>query len=253
MSVFDTILSSFGIGAARVDTRLQSHAAQPGENLLGLIVVTGGKVAQDIQRLYVQLMIRYRSDDRVVHAAIASQSINEPFTIQPGETQSIPFSLTIPRGAPVSLGGQAIYLKTGLDIAMALDPLDSDNITIHPHPLMLGVLAATEQLGFYLHRSECGHRFGAHQFGELPYVQEFEFRPRTRGHVQELELCFALGADALEVLVEVDRRIGGLGGLFADSLDLNERRARLRVTGADVAAGAVAGMLDATIQRLARP
>jgi sporulation-control protein len=73
-----------------------------------------------------------------------------------------------------------------------------------------------------------------------------EFRPGRRyaGRVEELELVFKLhGDDALDVLVELDRRAGGLGGLLESALEMNERVSRLPVTRSDVERGAVEGML----------
>ena len=45
------------------------------------------------------------------------------------------------------------------------------------------------------------------------------------------------------MLVELDRRAGGLGGLLESALEMNERVSRLPVTRSDVERGAVEGML----------
>ena len=127
----------------------------------------------------------------------------------------------------------------------AIDPGDADPIQVSPHPLQQAVLSAAANLGFELRQAE--NEYAPRAGAPLPFVQQLEFRPRGgrySGRVEELELVFKLsGDDALDVLVELDRRAGGLGGLLESALEMNERRSRLSVTRADAERGAVEGML----------
>ena len=106
------------------------------------------------------------------------------------------------------------------------------------------VLDAAGNLGFRLHGVE--NEYDPRKGAPLPFVQLFEFKPegRYRGKVEEIELVFKLAGDeALDVLVELDRRANSLAGLFESALETNERATRLRVTRPDAERGAIEDML----------
>ena len=103
---------------------------------------------------------------------------------------------------------------------------------------------SADEPGFTLRQAE--NEYAPRKGAPLPFVQQLEFRPggRYAGRLEELELIFKLHSDdALDVLVELDRRAGGLGGLLESALEMNERVSRLPVTRSDVERGAVEGML----------
>ena len=142
------------------------------------------------------------------------------------------------------MGHQGVTVHTGLDISGAIDPGDADGIQVSPHPLQQAVLSAAQNLGFTLRQVE--NEYAPRKGAPLPFVQQLEFRPggRYAGRVEELELVFKLhGDDALDVLVELDRSAGGIGGLLESALEMNERVSRLSVTRSDAERGAVEGML----------
>jgi sporulation-control protein len=149
----------------------------------------------------------------------------------------------LPHGTPLSLGHERVYLKTGLDVSGALDPSDTDESRVVPHPLQQAVLDAAGNLGFRLYQAE--NEFDPRKGDPYPFGQQLEFRPQGRyaGHVEELELVFKLGEDLLDVLVGLDRQARSLGSFLESAMELNERFDRLRVTPADVGSGAVDAML----------
>lgn len=59
MSFFKKLAASAGIGAAKVDTILEKDAYFPGEEVQGTVHVKGGKIAQDIRYIDLQLSTRY--------------------------------------------------------------------------------------------------------------------------------------------------------------------------------------------------
>ena len=139
-------------------------------------------------------------------------------------------------------------MRTGLDVSGAIDPSDADPIQVSPHPLQQAILEAAQNLGFQLRQVE--NEYDPRRGAPLPFVQQLEFRSRGRyaGRVEEVELVFKLMSDdALDVLVELDRRARSLGGLLESALEMNERFSRLRVTRADAERGAVEAMLAQTI------
>lgn len=238
MSTFKKILASVGIGSARVDTYFYESAATPGEKFTGEVHVIGGDIAQDIEQIYLYLATKYKreSGDSTYYeeCKLLSHQVSHGFTIQPQEEKIIPVCIEVPYQTPLTLGRQEVYIRTGLDIAMAINPKDWDYISIHPHPLMQEVLNALELLGFRLYESDCEHnvRLGR----DYPFIQELEFRPtgKYQKHLDELEVVFYLEPNQMEVLLGIDRRAHGLTSWVEEALDVDERYARLYVSSTDL-------------------
>jgi sporulation-control protein len=242
--MFKKLLSSIGVGGARVDTRLHADSFVPGGEVSGETHVTGGSDAQQFDRIYLSVSTRYKHDDATHEHTLVEHGVAGRMEIGAGEERAVPFSFRLPYETPLSLGRQGVTVHTGLDVPGAIDPGDADPIQVSPHPLQQAVLSAAQNLGFGLRQAE--NEYAPRKGAPLPFVQQLEFRPggRYAGRVEELELVFKLsGDDALEVLVELDRRAGGLGGLLESALEMNERLSRLSVTRSDVERGAVEGML----------
>lgn len=241
MAFFDKVFASVGIGSAAVDTKLEKDTYMPGETVKGAVEIRGGKVDQQVDDIYLTLNTTYlkESDDKKynVTATIDRFRITSPFTIRKNERKEIPFSFQLPFDTPLSIGRSKIWVTTGLDIKNAIDPGDKDYIQVVPDQLMNAVFNAVDSLGFRLREADCEqapHRLR----GRLPFVQEFEYVPTSgpfRGKLDELELVFRpSGSGAIELLLQVDRRARGLGGLFAEAAGMDETNVRLTVTSADI-------------------
>ncbi len=247
--MFRKLLSSIGVGGATVDTRLNAESLVPGELVSGEIRIVGGDDTQEFNRIYLSVTTSYKHEDSTYEHALAQYDVvRKPFTVGSKENRSIPFSFTLPYATPLSLGRARVYLRTGLDVSGALDPSDTDEIRVVPHPLQQAVLDAAANLGFRLYQVE--NEYNPRKGDPHPFVQQLEFRPQGRyaRRVEELELVFKLGEDVLYVMVELDRRASSLGGLLESAMELNERFDRLRVTAADARDGAVEGMLARLIE-----
>jgi sporulation-control protein len=230
--VVSELLTRIGIGSATVDTRLATASVVPGDLLRGEVVIQGGSAAQQMNTLYLRIMTRYKSDEHTHDLALASYSLAEPMTIQPGSLWQQSFEVKLPYSLPLTLKRTPVFVTTGVDIAMALDPKDTDLLRVLPHPLQERFIQSLEGLGFYLWHDELErHPRWSHSGGGV--VQELEFRPQGtyRSHVQELEVIFDLDESGLQVFLEIDRRARGLGLLFEN---LNEQYASLRFTTADL-------------------
>jgi sporulation-control protein len=241
MSFFDKVFASVGIGSAAVDTKLERDSYMPGETVKGVVEIRGGKVEQQVDDIYLTLNTTYlkESDDKKynVTAAIDRFRITSPFVIGKNERKEIPFSFQLPLDTPLSIGRSKIWVTTGLDIKNAVDPGDKDYLQVIPNQLMNAVLQAVDSLGFRLREADC-EQAPRHLRGRLPFVQEFEYVPTSgpfRGRLDELELVFRpAGNGGLELLLQVDRRARGLGGLFAEAAGMDETNVRLTVTNADI-------------------
>jgi sporulation-control protein len=250
--MFKKLLAMAGIGAARVDARLQDSIVTPGGMLQGEVHIRGGDVAQEVDSVYLYLVTEYKREVNDMNVTeqfiLAQQRLNERFTVAPGEDRVFPFTLRVPYETPLTMGYQKVYVKTGLSIASAADPEDKDAIQVQPHPLMLGVFGALEELGFHLYQTQTEYapRFGRH----IPFAQEFEFHPgsRYRDILEELEVIFSLREGELDVLMELDRRKRGFVGFLESAYELNERYTRFQITSADLERGGLPSRIDGIIR-----
>lgn len=256
MSFIRRALASIGVGAAQVDTVLDADRVRPGDLLSGTVSVRGGSQPQKIEHINLSLMTRYlrrSGDDEHLHDhALSDVRVQEGFEIAAGETRELPFSLSVPWETPLSVGKSSVWVKTGLAVAMAIDPSDRDALRVEPTAGMQAVLDAVEHLGFYLYGAD--NEYSQHARGRLPFVQELEFRPggRYSNRLKELELVLNPGPDGVEVLLEVDLRARGLMGMLMEELDYNERFAHVRFSNAELGQPAtvereLAGALEARL------
>jgi sporulation-control protein len=250
LSMLKRLLARVGIGSAQVDTTLGNASLIPGELLEGEVHIVGGDIAQEVDDIYLKVATVYQRevDDSTIQeeCVLVNYHLLERFQIQSKQEMLVPFSFQLPYETPLTLGQHPVYIRTGLDIKIAIDPGDCDSLEVRPHPLMQAVLQGLKELGFNLYRTTC--QYTRHFNGSFPFVQELEFRPTGlyRDRIDELGVIFRLHPDELEVFVEIDRRTRGLGGFFADALDLDERYVQFCVTPADRSevAARLAAILD---------
>lgn len=246
MSFFKKVLSKVGIGAVKVDCMPAVDVIIPGSVLPFKLHVTGGSVEQVINKIDVALVCTYQvmvknsegeeSELTDSHELIKITAFSETTTVQPDDSFTVDCSIDIPHDTPLTLGKTKVYLDTDLDIDAALDGSDHDNLAISPNEQQLAVLTALEELGFEMSDAEC--EASEKSFGELPFIQEFEFkasRGEFYGKLDELEVVWAYhNSDTLDIYLEIDRKARGLVGLLAEVLDMDESQAYLEITNQDI-------------------
>ncbi|SFI57796.1 sporulation protein [Thermoflavimicrobium dichotomicum] len=220
--MFEKALASLGIGAAKVDTRLEKSTYRQGEQVLGEIHIQGGNTDQEIDEIYLYLVVQYHHEGTQAEYVIDEFRLSDRFVIGAHETQIIPFQFQLPYDTPVSTGGSPIYLKTGLDIKKAIDPTDLDGVEILPHPLIDQILLATEAIGFRLYQVD----FDFEQFhSRNPFVQVFKLKPLGQYErlMDQLAFVFQPHEKEVSVLMQVDRKPVDLMSSMEEALDLDER------------------------------
>ncbi|MEQ2529677.1 sporulation protein [Robertmurraya yapensis] len=241
MSFFNKVFASVGIGAAKVDTKLERETVTPGEEIRGVVEIQGGNIEQTIDSIYLTIHTTYikeRDDKKFTDVGQVDKfKLTEPFTIQANERKEIPIAFRIPSDTPLTIGRTKVWVATGLDIKNAVDPTDKDFIKVVPNRLMEAVLNGVSDLGFRLREADC-EEAPYRLRRRLPFVQEFEFVPVSgpyRGRLDELELVFfPTSSDDMEIMLQVDRRARGLASLFAEALEMDETNVRLRVSSSDI-------------------
>lgn len=232
---FRRLLSSVGVGAAKVDTRLEKSEFAPGDEVRGVVEIKGGNVEQEIRsiRLEVQTYYKRESGDNTVTetGTIESFDVSGPRVVRPDSLEEVQVAFRLPHETPLTLGRTSVWVRTALDIERAIDPSDSDGITVRPNPTMRFVLESFEKLGFRMREAdneELPHRLRRH----LSFAQEIEFVAtggEFRGRFDEVELVMFPSEDEVELLMQVDRRARGLGSFLSEQMGTDESYASLTI------------------------
>lgn len=219
--MFKQFLASVGIGSATVDTKLTEEIYYPGGTIAGVIVLQGGQVEQRIQGLELALMTRAEVEtedaESFINYCLQSWRIPETFLLEPQEVKEVPFSYRLLDELPITEVStkhscSQVWLQTGVSIDFALDPQDQDYLRVNPTPLMENLLEAVQDLGFQLIKTDVGKGYINTSTTRTTSgcYQEFEFRPKRMNlGIKEIELSFIPDQSKLQVLFEVDRRLGG--------------------------------------------
>ncbi len=238
MSKFGKFLATIGIGGAEVDTVLEKDEYAVGEVIQGEIRISGGKVAQKVDAITVILATCYFHDDRKYTCELQKIKVVATTIIEANEKKEIPFQLTVPLQTPITFGRKSVWVQTKLDVKDAVDPVDTDYIAVKPNKLIGSTVSALEKIGFRI--SEISNKaVNRHKAIQTPFVQEIEFTAYSTNFsdkIKELEIYFnPISDNEIDVYVEVDRRMSGIGGMLADAMDIdNEALMRLRFTTDDI-------------------
>lgn len=232
-------LASVGIGSAKVDTQLENAHLTPGEVVQGKVVIQGGSIDQQVDRINLFVMteaVREKEDRKVYEKVeLGAFSICDAFTIGVGEKKELDFQFILPIHTPPTLGRTKVWIQTGLDVPNAIDPNDRDYIKVDTHRNMNTVLVAlTNGLGFRLRQVQMEYS------RQYRYVQEFEFIPGNefRRDLDELEVIFFMAENRVDLILQVDRRAKGLGGLLAEALEMDESYVKASFTSEEIEQGA---------------
>lgn len=213
----------------------------PGGQIKGVVDILGGNTAQQIDDIYLILKTKYvkESDDKKYHVTgvIDQFRLVGSLILGKNERKTIPFSFQLPLDTPISMGRTQVWIETGLDIKNSVDPTDKDYVRVVPNEMMESVFLAVNNLGFRLREAEC-EQAPYRIRGRLPFIQEFEFVASSgpfRGRLDELEITFfPKSTEEMEILMQVDRRVRGLGSLFSEALNLDESNIRFTVRSSEL-------------------
>ena len=202
--MFDFSLASFGIGSAKVDTRIEQKQVQAGESLRGTVNVFGGHSPQTVDNIYLYILTQYSKGNRIENYIFKEYHLASSFVIEPDQREEFPFKIKIPMDVPMSCGKYPIYLKTGLDIQMAVDPTDRDRFEVLPIPAVCQVLKYIEDAGFVLHSVVNQYAKGDRPH---PFIQVFQFQPGSwyRGYIDQLNVFFEVQPEDIFVDMEIIR------------------------------------------------
>lgn len=231
MSFFDKMKASIGIGAAKVDTKLEKDSYKQGETVKGNVFVLGGNTQQEVNGLYIHLMTQVlrEQDDRkyLDDVTLYKIKVSDAFVIEKGEEKVIPFSMQLPYETPITIGDVSVWMKTEMDVTFALDPKDKDYINVVENETVSSFLKAIESIGFYLNKVK-NVPFKRSKTGVF---QEFEYKPNGgpfQRSLDEVEIGFVADAQSVDLFIEVDRKARGLSGFLESAAGMDESKIRVQ-------------------------
>ncbi|WP_209122737.1 sporulation protein [Alkalihalobacillus sp. BA299] len=134
--MFEKILSSIGIGSAKVNTVLLKKDIERGKVTKGEVHIFGGKSEQKISKIYIHVDSEFhKSDDdmtefRNITEPIVEIEITDVVTVSPHEEKIIPFSFILPYYTPITFGKQKVTLQTELDINFINHPVETNDFNV---------------------------------------------------------------------------------------------------------------------------
>lgn len=239
MQPFKQLLASIGVGAAKIDTQLETLEVRLGDTLKGQLVITGGAVTQEIDNIYIHVKTKYKKQglDTAYYAngTVCHFQVTEAFSINAEETKIIPFEISLPLYTPITDGLSVLWLKTELEIHHALDQDDEDYLTVTPLPIMQSLLNNIEAIGF--EKQEVGNEDGSLE-GMLPFdtgfYQVFRFTPTQAPFVDKIEhvnvVLNPLTVDEIEVLFDVYHKPHNLLETVKEEFGFDLQKLKLNIT-----------------------
>ncbi|MED3948422.1 sporulation protein [Priestia aryabhattai] len=196
--MFKKMFAKMGVGAAKVDLRLNETAYTLGHVIEGAIFIQGGNVQQHINLIDVEFWLEVQMKSGQMHThRVESLRAASAFTINEGEKKEIPFTYHLPLDLPISASNVSYFFKTHLDIEGGVDSTDRDPVRIKAPESLYQLVEGFETLGF---REK-------HHSGKFNgYKQEFAFFPTDflKGYVNEVEFEVAIEREGIRMLLELD-------------------------------------------------
>lgn len=231
--MFRKVLSSIGIGAARIDLVLNKTRIAAGETITGQLKVEGGIIDQKVENVYLKLVMTstFKKDDRIqtITREFDHETISGSFLAKTGTALPVEqITYTVPENIPISAFPTRYYFVTGLDISSAVNPTDHDLVEILPGKRQAIVMQAIEKdLGF--RRKQRTGEFNGR-------FQEFEYRPGNfmSGRLDELEVVYLPEKGGIRLYLQIDKRARGLMSLIAENWDMDERNVQVFIPDAQL-------------------
>lgn len=157
MGLLDGLKKAFNIGGAQISVELPQDAFHQGENISGLVIITGSdrevagdKITAELEEYWTESRGTGKNRRTVtVRKTRDYKILEEPFRIEPGAEYSYDFNLKLPMNSRMPTNSTGWNLKVNLDIPMALDPHHIIKLKLLPAKEFLAVTGAMcAKLGF---------------------------------------------------------------------------------------------------------
>lgn len=225
--MLEKFFASIGVGSATVDLEIPYPQAELGGVLEGVVGIKGGTVEQEAKKVFLHLVCQSSYPEggqtRPYCQRITTAAPADGILIRPGQEETVPVRFEIPsnRNLPISRGRTRYYLQTELDIKLAVDLVDHDEIVIVPNKYLQTLFDAMEMLGFKEKEGSGDYNGRYQQFDYIPASLFTEVLDEVRLHpiVHEKEMLVAL---------VMDKKGEGFLGFIHD-IHMDERVVKFRI------------------------
>ncbi|MFI6759581.1 sporulation protein [Micromonospora sp. NPDC050417] len=205
-----------------VRTVLTNPSTRPGLLLSGQVTIVGGSEAVPVDHVVLGLVTRVEpadGGDGYVDVEFGRVPVAGAVVLAPGECRAVTFAVPMPWELPVTVvDGRPrlnlpMDLRTEVALGRCLDRGGLSRIFVHPLPAQERILEMFGELGFTLRQVglQQGNLPGVEQ--TLPFHQKIGYwaAPLYGGPFSEIELTFLAGAEELQVVFVLDRRLALAG------------------------------------------
>jgi sporulation-control protein len=216
-----------------------------GETVAADVEVRGGCPKQDVEAVHFALETRYRRGEGSNVGVVDQFTLTEAFTIGADEERTIAVEIHVPHETPVTFGDVQVWVETGLDIELAVDPDDTDYLSVEPDPCLETLLDAVGGMGFDLDEVNAFDDTVAPFETRCGFLQEVEYRPLTAEYadlLDDIELFCHPTPDGVEVAVEIDRAGDQISGWM--EVDDHTTTMTVATTDEQTVAADVAALID---------
>ncbi|WP_044642283.1 sporulation protein [Risungbinella massiliensis] len=185
--MFETVLAPVGLGAARIDLKLDQAEVHAGEIVTGHFLITGGKAEQDIEGLSVFFMMEShhaKSLGTILEKIATIHISKDEFELDSGEVRKYPFQFQCPDDLPPSSVNTKYFFISNLEIKHAMDAHDRDFLKVRPSKKLENYYLAMKQLGF----KQIGEGLIPSEDGS--FAQWIQYRPTTYFYGKFEEISF---------------------------------------------------------------
>jgi len=155
MSVLSRIGASIGIGNLSVGIKTSARICI-GETLQGTVSITGGKVPQTAQALWVGIRLAWETTDedgntQSHHTVLLKRPYDFAATVAPGQSQQINFGFVVPASLELARTDHWHEVFAEVDIVSGVDVTGTSFIRVYPaRPVGELVQAVVDRLGWGL-------------------------------------------------------------------------------------------------------
>ncbi len=226
--MLEKFFARIGIGSAMADLEIPKPETELGGVLEGTVRIKGGSVEQEIEKMYITLVLKSSyfdgSQTRPYSQNISIVKVAENVVVKPGQEEVVPISIEVPsnRHLPVSRGVTRYYLRTSLDIRHAPDPVDHDEIKIVPGKYLKTLLDSMAFLGFQ-EQADTGQYNGRYQ--------QFKYKPTAlfARELDEIRVYPICHEQELLLGMVIDKKDEGIIGSILHGIQLDEKSLNIKI------------------------
>lgn len=226
MLTFRKILSTIGIGSAKVHTVILQKLVRPGQTLQGEVHLYGGGVDQEVNGVDVEVIFEYYKDEEdsenhYLEYVLGQAQIQGLDSIKAHEEKIFPFEIEIPLHAPLTNANQEVSLRTTVHIPFAPDPQEIQPISILDRAVELCFYTFAKN-GYILAVGSGMSRYRTHETEEMPFEQSFILHKWAGSEFIEFNLHFTFEKEVIALHIE------GHPPFYFSRTDENERKLQLQ-------------------------